>query len=41
MEASPNFVSMEENAGPGDTAPMASAAAAAPVVVRALLSVSG
>jgi hypothetical protein len=35
MEASPNLVSMEENAAPGDTAPIASVAAAAPVVVRA------
>jgi hypothetical protein len=39
MEARPNFVSMPENAVPGDTAPMARVAAAAPVVVRALESV--
>jgi hypothetical protein len=41
MDASPNFVSIEENAAPGETAPIASVAAAAPVVVRALERVWG
>ncbi len=41
IEASPNLVSIPEKAAPGETAPMARAAAAAPVVVSALESVWG